>query len=350
MKKYLVVIILPAIWNHPSPLINLFLYTLIKFFITILSLTCPIPAGVFAPNVFIGASIGRLYGYTMHCIFGITHIGIYSVIGAAAMVSSVTHTISFALIIFELNGEIRYLLPVLLGTLMSYLVGTSLSVSFFDFLLQFRGMPFMPSFQSIAIYHKNVSDIMKKNFGYISKDNTYRDILILTRGLDTKSTRFLPYIDNAIDMHLLGVISTDILSKYLKHEVEKEANQLEIGNRKTFMEFYDKLVHFNMNQYSARSNSIMEIIEYEEKTVADKTSTDLYMKRMISKFWYSKIEIDNDSLKLDDSPFCVLSTTPISKLHFLFAMLNLKYVMVIGTGKLLGTLSKSNFIRKMKET
>ena len=68
-------------------------------------------------------------------------------IGAAAMVSSVTHTVSFALIIFELNGEIRYLLPVLLGVLTSYAVGSSISISFFEFLLHFRGMPFMPSFR-----------------------------------------------------------------------------------------------------------------------------------------------------------------------------------------------------------
>jgi H+/Cl- antiporter ClcA len=69
------------------------------------------------------------------------------VIGAAAMVSSVTHTISFALVIFELNGEIKYLVPVLLGTLMAYLVGTSMSISFFEFLLHFKGMPYMPSYR-----------------------------------------------------------------------------------------------------------------------------------------------------------------------------------------------------------
>lgn len=43
-------------------------------------------------------------GHLVDITFGTEHIGVFAVVGAAALTSSVTHTISVAVIVFELTG------------------------------------------------------------------------------------------------------------------------------------------------------------------------------------------------------------------------------------------------------
>lgn len=71
-----------------------------------LAVTCPIPAGVFTPIFTLGASFGRLFGFILFCIFDFdrSYIGMYAIIGAAGVASSVTRTISVCVIVFELTG------------------------------------------------------------------------------------------------------------------------------------------------------------------------------------------------------------------------------------------------------
>mmetsp|Transcript_1065 Transcript_1065/g.939 ORF Transcript_1065/g.939 Transcript_1065/m.939 type:complete len:86 (+) Transcript_1065:1061-1318(+) len=73
-----------AHWNQPNIMLNLALFTVLKFILTTLSISLPIPAGVFTPTFVMGAVFGRLYGYTLKCIFGeIINETAYSIIGAA---------------------------------------------------------------------------------------------------------------------------------------------------------------------------------------------------------------------------------------------------------------------------
>ena len=71
---------------------------------TAISVTCPIPSGVFTPVFTMGASIGRLIGWIVDGFIGTDHAGVYALVGAAAVTSSVTHTVSVAVIVFELTG------------------------------------------------------------------------------------------------------------------------------------------------------------------------------------------------------------------------------------------------------
>mmetsp|Transcript_21397 Transcript_21397/g.20572 ORF Transcript_21397/g.20572 Transcript_21397/m.20572 type:complete len:122 (-) Transcript_21397:941-1306(-) len=50
-------------WEDPDIGLNLIAYCVLKFFVTILSMSPPIPAGSFIPLFTLGAGIGRTYGY-----------------------------------------------------------------------------------------------------------------------------------------------------------------------------------------------------------------------------------------------------------------------------------------------
>lgn len=76
--------------------------------LTVLAVTCPIPSGVFTPIFTLGASFGRLFGFVVWIMFdkNFSHdyVAMYAIIGAAGVASSVTHTISVCVIVFELTG------------------------------------------------------------------------------------------------------------------------------------------------------------------------------------------------------------------------------------------------------
>ena len=60
-------------------------------------------------------------------------------------------------------------------------------------------------------------------------------------------------------------------------------------------------------------------------------------------------EDSQSSIIRDIAPFIVLEDTPMSKLHFLFIMLNIAQVNIINQGTITGIISKLEFLRKRKE-
>lgn len=119
-----------------------------KFFFTILTLSCPIPGGIFTPTFAIGAVLGQLYVSILIRViefFGYSNLiqfrGLYSILGAAAMTSSVTRTISVAMIVLELNGHLSHAVPLMVCVLSSYAISEYLNPrSFFEMLSEFSGL------------------------------------------------------------------------------------------------------------------------------------------------------------------------------------------------------------------
>ncbi|XP_016328440.1 chloride channel protein 2-like [Sinocyclocheilus anshuiensis] len=98
----------PQAWKHPqvSVFITLLLFIVMKFWMSAVATTMPVPCGAFMPVFLIGAAFGRLVGESMAAVFpeGI-HAdntvypivpGAYAVVGAAALSGAVTHTVSTA--------------------------------------------------------------------------------------------------------------------------------------------------------------------------------------------------------------------------------------------------------------
>ena len=124
------------------------LYIIQKFLFTALTLSCPIPGGIFTPTFALGAVVGQLYISVLMQIltfFGhsdlIAYRGVYSVLGAAAMTASVTRTISVAMIVLELNGHLSHAAPIMVCVLCSYGISEFIKPeSFFEMLAAFSGL------------------------------------------------------------------------------------------------------------------------------------------------------------------------------------------------------------------
>lgn len=97
------------------------IFCILEFLLIVLAISAPVPSGVLSPTFTLGAVFGRFYGYVLRHIgiwTGVVLVkrrihlklifyldeGIYAIIGAAATSSSVTRTISVAVIVFELTA------------------------------------------------------------------------------------------------------------------------------------------------------------------------------------------------------------------------------------------------------
>lgn len=79
-------------------MVNVAIFSVVKFLLSALSLTLPLPSGVITPVFAVGAGIGRLAGEVIVLLtswvstVNVTAGG-YAVVGAAAFTSSVTGTV-----------------------------------------------------------------------------------------------------------------------------------------------------------------------------------------------------------------------------------------------------------------
>lgn len=81
--------------------------------------------GIFAPSLFIGAMLGGFFGNVVHTLFPQVAAtpGAYALVGMSAMVAGTTHaTLTAMLIIFEMTGDYRIILPLMLASVLSTLL------------------------------------------------------------------------------------------------------------------------------------------------------------------------------------------------------------------------------------
>eukprot|EP00916_Digyalum_oweni_P023426 GHVL01038867.1.p1 GENE.GHVL01038867.1~~GHVL01038867.1.p1 ORF type:complete len:605 (-),score=107.99 GHVL01038867.1:489-2303(-) len=151
------------IWNNSF--ITLPVFVFVKTLSTALSLSCPIPCGVFTPIFVIGASFGRMYGtFLKYIIPSISSPGVYAFVGAAALTAAVTRTLSVTIILFELTGQLNHFIPVLLSVLGGYATASLFSVSIYDSILHLKKLPFLPAIHTRQAYRMTATDFYESIF------------------------------------------------------------------------------------------------------------------------------------------------------------------------------------------
>ena len=69
---------------------------------------------------------------------------------------------------------------------------------------------------------------------------------------------------------------------------------------------------------------------------------------MIKSFWNSPIDFSSPALVKNLSPTILHEETPLSKIHFIFTMLNLNVLYIANEGKIKGIITKLDVINKRK--
>ncbi|BFZ23826.1 hypothetical protein BsWGS_26865 [Bradybaena similaris] len=220
-------------WQHSltNVYVTLVLHIIMNFIMAVFSNTLPLPAGVFVPVFTIGAAFGRLVGESMAAWFpdgivagdAVRKIvpGGYAVVGAASLSGSVTRTISTAVIVFEVTGQISHVLPAVIAVLIANAVANVFQPSFYDSIIKLKKLPYLPDIISTKsnAWLLYVEDFMVKDVKLISFDATYRDLQELI--IHTKH-RSYPLVDSIDSMILLGSIQRYELERILLIQLSPE--------------------------------------------------------------------------------------------------------------------------------
>ncbi|KAF1840980.1 chloride channel-like protein 3 [Cucurbitaria berberidis CBS 394.84] len=126
--------------------------TLAKLVLTTVTFGIKVPSGVIIPALDAGAFFGRLVGQLIPSISP----GIFAMVGAAAFLAGVSRmTISLAVIMFELTGQLAYVVPHMLAILVAKWVADAISEEgVYDLAQTVLGHPFLDPDVAIQIVRK----------------------------------------------------------------------------------------------------------------------------------------------------------------------------------------------------
>ncbi len=126
--------------------LSLFVFGIIRFVQTAISLNLAIPCGVFTPVFAVGAAAGRFFGELVYMMGPHSFSpGGYALVGAASFSSGVTGTVSTAVIVFEVTSQLAFALPVLLSVIIGRAVGAIVSrCNIYDAIARTKMLPTLP--------------------------------------------------------------------------------------------------------------------------------------------------------------------------------------------------------------
>uniref|UniRef100_A0A8C2DY71 Chloride channel, voltage-sensitive 2a n=1 Tax=Cyprinus carpio TaxID=7962 RepID=A0A8C2DY71_CYPCA len=405
----------PQAWKHPQVgvFITLLLFIVMKFWMSALATTMPVPCGAFMPVFLIGAAFGRLVGESMAAVFpeGI-HAdstvypivpGAYAVVGAAALSGAVTHTVSTAVIVFELTGQISHILPVMIAVILANAVAQSLQPSLYDSIIRIQKLPYLPELGwGQEKYNIRVEDIMVRDVRYITLSSSYRD---LQEALITGQLKTLALVESKESMILLGSMERSQLQSLLSQQLSR-ARRLEylreraqdngthvptfpqdspsrtgcgvrflisteessysptLTNSQIPLKSALKTVSAISNTESLNSSPnlssgepVKELVESNAGPKAPKRSRrpkrvkipmadtpdveDDMSTAEIAEWEEQQLDeaVNFNNCKIDPAPFQLVERTSLHKTHTIFSLLGLDHAYVTSTGRLVGVVS-----------
>jgi len=201
-------------------LIQLGLAAVIRFFQTALTIGLGCPAGLFVPSLFIGACLGRCMGCALKAMNTVHHLfshnidpGVYSMVGAAAVLAGVTRmTISLVVIMLELTDSLDYVVPFMLAVLVARTTGNALTEAIYDLQIMAKGYPYLHE-EIEHTYSERCSDVMET--GLIKIETTLEPRLVDLRVmLRAFSFQGFPVVE---DGRFLGYVRRRQLEQLLLH-------------------------------------------------------------------------------------------------------------------------------------
>uniref|UniRef100_H3HDZ4 Uncharacterized protein n=1 Tax=Phytophthora ramorum TaxID=164328 RepID=H3HDZ4_PHYRM len=151
-------------------------------------------------------AIGRLYGEILLRYWSPTQSpATYAVVGAAGFAGSVTQTVSTAVIVFELTGQLSHMLPVMLSCIVAYFVSSMITPSFYDIVSEWGGLTSVSyDANEYILGQKLAKDHMSSVPVVFTRETTYDEAIWALSSF--KKEGYFPLCDSDDNRMLLGCI------------------------------------------------------------------------------------------------------------------------------------------------
>ncbi len=185
-----------ALWENLAWYM-LIILVFVKIIATSLTIGSGGSGGIFAPSLFIGAMAGGAFGHFIHQMFpAITaSAGAYSLVGMGAVLAATTHgPIHAILIIFEMTGNYKVIVPLMLACITGYVIASNINrESIFTLKLARRGVDLKAGREVNIMKSLLVKNAMTTEVSTVSENMHLNKLLKHT--FSSKHSSF-PVVDN----------------------------------------------------------------------------------------------------------------------------------------------------------
>ena len=177
--------------------------------------------GIFAPSLFIGAMLGGAVGTVVHTIWpaSTAGAGAYALVGMGAVVAAGTHApITAILIIFELTGDYKIILPLMISCITATLLATQMqTASIYTLKLLRRGIDIHKGKDVNVLQSVHAREEMRSDAVTVSPEAPL--VALLSKFIEHQgSTLFVTDDGN----HLLGIVTSDDIRPLIRDAASLE--------------------------------------------------------------------------------------------------------------------------------
>lgn len=307
---------LNADWVPYSIFLSIFTFFTIRFFLGGFSASTAIPIGSYAPSLALGAALGRFFGEIVAVLWPFASIppSVYAVIGSCAFSASITQTMSTAVILLEITGDLNFILPALVSVAISVGISRKISVNIYDSMLIIRRLPFLP-------------DLARHSWNQTARDFMRSDVPVLSLNTSLEEMKSLleTYVNRGQNFKNINIPI-----------VEDGPKSLFIGSTRfeTFYSLYNQL----KEEINKQRNEIIQIMDNsdEENEISSLEKIKFDLRPRLKTILYG-------------NPIQCVPDTPIATVHIMFATLHLMNVFVVKNGKLIGVITRAGLKKALKD-
>lgn len=194
-----------ALWGNLAWYM-LIILVFVKIIATSLTIGSGGSGGIFAPSLFIGAMAGGAFGHFIHQLFPeiTASSGAYCLVGMGAVLAATTHgPIHAILIIFEMTGNYKIIVPLMLSCIIGYVIASQFNrESIFTLKLVRRGVDIKAGRDVNIMKSLLVKNAMTREVSTVSEDMHLNKLLKHT--FSSKHSSF-PVVDK--DGLLSGIVT-----------------------------------------------------------------------------------------------------------------------------------------------
>lgn len=153
---------------------------ILKMLATTFTLGAGNSGGVFAPSLFMGAVLGGMVGQIAHNLWPglVLNPGAYAIVGMAAVFAGAARApITAVLIVFEMSGDYKLILPLMLATVIStFFAETLFRESIYTLKLRLKGVHLQGGRDVDIMQSVSVAEVMAQNYRTISASATLTEL------------------------------------------------------------------------------------------------------------------------------------------------------------------------------
>jgi len=243
--------------------------------------------GIFAPSLFMGAMAGGVFGVLMDYLFPTVTAppAAYALVGMGAVVAGATHaTITAIIIVFEMTGDYRIILPMMVACVFATLVSMRLSKESIYTLKLFRqGINIHTGRDKNILMEIKVQDVMNTEFQSVPVHLSLNGIMRL---MEESSETTFPVTDHG---KLYGMLSFQDLRTVLTQPVIPTLIiASDIASRDIITVTQDENLHEALQKFGLKDIGMMPVVDSDDprKIIGILKRGDVmsrYNKRLVGK-------------------------------------------------------------------